>query len=245
MDMQTQPDPCRIALFGEFSSGKSTLINALLGRRLLPAQVTATHLPAIWISRGRKPWSVVGVDGTSRPVVPADLGKVAVAGTAHVRAYVEAPILEHFDLIDTPGNADPNISSEHWRQICGQADAAIWCTAATNAWRQSELAAWKDVPQAVRANGILAVTRADKLEDETDAARLFRRVTRDAGRHFRAIHLIAATEGFGIVELRDELIAIARELRPPAVAPAAGPARRVLPFRAGGARRNTNLEDVG
>ena len=35
----------RIALMGEFSSGKSTLLNLLIGEALLPTKVTATELP--------------------------------------------------------------------------------------------------------------------------------------------------------------------------------------------------------
>ena len=42
----------RIALMGEFSAGKSTLANMLVGAQHLPVQVTATQLPPVWISQG-------------------------------------------------------------------------------------------------------------------------------------------------------------------------------------------------
>ena len=42
------------ALMGEYSSGKSALLNMLLGYRLLPTKVTATDLPAIWITKGTR-----------------------------------------------------------------------------------------------------------------------------------------------------------------------------------------------
>ena len=40
----------RVALMGEFSAGKSTLSNLLIGRAALPVNVTATQLPPVWMS---------------------------------------------------------------------------------------------------------------------------------------------------------------------------------------------------
>ena len=42
----------RVCLMGEFSAGKSTLSNLLLGAEALPVNVTATQLPPVWISEG-------------------------------------------------------------------------------------------------------------------------------------------------------------------------------------------------
>ena len=42
----------QVALMGEFSAGKSTLLNMLLGQDPLPVRITATSVPPIWISFG-------------------------------------------------------------------------------------------------------------------------------------------------------------------------------------------------
>ena len=42
----------RVALMGEFSAGKSTLSNLLIGKSALPVNVTATQLPPVWLSYG-------------------------------------------------------------------------------------------------------------------------------------------------------------------------------------------------
>ena len=39
-----------VALMGEFSAGKSTLSNLLIGKQALPVNVTATQLPPVWMS---------------------------------------------------------------------------------------------------------------------------------------------------------------------------------------------------
>jgi GTPase Era involved in 16S rRNA processing len=41
-----------VAILGEFSSGKSTLANVLLGRVSSPVRVTATQVPPIWYTHG-------------------------------------------------------------------------------------------------------------------------------------------------------------------------------------------------
>nr|WP_300975939.1 dynamin family protein [Yoonia sp.] len=62
------PRKPRIALMGEFSAGKSTLSNLLLGARPLPEKVTATRLAPVWMSYGDTPAYRVLVDGSTEPV---------------------------------------------------------------------------------------------------------------------------------------------------------------------------------
>ena len=42
-------------------------------------------------------------------------------------------------------------------------DVAIWTTVATQAWRESELAQWLALPQAIHSRGLLAVTYCDLI----------------------------------------------------------------------------------
>ena len=56
------------------------------------------------------------------------------------------PMLELMEIIDTPGNSDPNMAVETWQRMLEFADAVIWCTNATQAWRQSEAAVWDEMP---------------------------------------------------------------------------------------------------
>ena len=47
----------RIALMGEFSAGKSTLANLMVGSDPVPMQVVATQLPPVWIMHAARPSS--------------------------------------------------------------------------------------------------------------------------------------------------------------------------------------------
>ena len=84
----------RLALMGEFSAGKSTLSNMLLGGRALPVRVTATRLPPIWISYG--PDSVVAVshDGEERALSIAELAHVSLEDTKFIRMQMVADTIE-------------------------------------------------------------------------------------------------------------------------------------------------------
>ena len=174
----------RIALMGEFSAGKSTLSNLLMGQSPLPEKVTATRLSPVWLSYGTTAPYRMDVDGTTEPVSIERLEDIPVEQTRHIRLFLEADILEVCDLIDFPGISDPNMSSSVWERMLPEVDAVIWCTHATQAWRQSEAAVWDDMPAAVRENSILLITRFDKLTNEKDRTRVVKRVTRETNGQF-------------------------------------------------------------
>ena len=177
----------RIALMGEFSAGKSTLSNLLMGQNPLPEKVTATRLSPVWISHGTQTPYRIDVDGTTEPVSIETLEEIPVEVTRNIRLFLEADILEVCDLIDFPGISDPNMSSSVWERMLPEVDAVIWCTHATQAWRQSEAAVWDDMPQAVRENSVLLITRFDKLTNEKDRSRVVKRVSRETSGMFGGV----------------------------------------------------------
>lgn len=169
----------RIALMGEFSAGKSTLCNLLLRARPLPEQVTATRLPPIWMSKAPGRDHRIDMDGNAVPITLDGLTDLPFDETRLVHLHFNAEILDHCDLIDFPGISDPNMDSAVWERVLTEADAVIWLTHATQAWRQSEAAVWDTVPEAVRAKSILLITRFDKLTKDSDRARVIARVTKE------------------------------------------------------------------
>ena len=139
----------RIGLMGEFSAGKSTLSNLLLGARPLPEKITATRLSPVWISYGIDAPYRIDVDGSKELISLDCLQDVPVNETRFIRLFFQTDILELCDLIDFPGISDPNMSSDVWERALGEVDAVIWCTHATQAWRQSEAAVWAEMPDEI------------------------------------------------------------------------------------------------
>lgn len=190
----TGPRRPRIALMGEFSAGKSTLANLMIGADPLPVQVIATQLPPVWISYGTAPAVIVDLEGCETPCDLEALQEKSTRKTAFIRIQCEEEILRMCDIIDMPGISDPNMPSEIWERILPLADGVIWCSPATQAWRQSEASVWEMVPEAIRAQSILLLTRADMLVSEVDRAKVLRRVRAETQGLFAQALMVSLTQ---------------------------------------------------
>lgn len=176
------------ALMGEYSSGKSALLNVILGQRLLPTKVTATDLPAVWITQGKKEkLQALAYDGTLHDLTINDLTSDAAMDYLVIRIESGAEILARTDIIDTPGISDPRMSTSIIEKISWFSDFVIWCSPVNQAWRQTEQAFWKTMPDRVRQHSILALTRADKMRSAEDMDKVRRRCDLEAGGQFSAI----------------------------------------------------------
>jgi predicted GTPase len=181
--------PARVVVIGEFNSGKTSLVNALLGRAVLPASFTThTAYPTV-VRFAAKP--SLSAEIARRKRVPIGWDEVDGVPSRHIhRLHVGMPIewLRTLKAIDTPGLdlGDAALEARTLR-ACRDADAVIWCTPAMQAWKASEQQAWLALPKAVRARGILAVTFMDALRSPNDAVRLLTRLDSVAGPLFRKI----------------------------------------------------------
>lgn len=177
-DQHTTGRPC-IALMGEFSAGKSTLANLLIGCDPLPVQVVATQLPPVMISYGTGTPYCVMQDDRREDIDLADLSSVSLDDVLYIQIHATEDILLHCDLLDMPGISDPNMSSAVWERMIDRADGVLWCSHATQAWRQSEAATWASLPDKLYDRSLLLLTRVDKLTSQEDRNRVLARVRRE------------------------------------------------------------------
>lgn len=227
LDMIALPDDTqkpRIALMGEFSAGKSTLSNLMLGAKPLPERVTATQLPPVWMCYGSDEAYREDLEGNRHPVSLDKLEDVPLAETLYIKIFLETDILTLCDLIDMPGISDPNMPPEVWQRMVARADSVLWCTHATQAWRQSEAAVWETIPESLYAKSLLLITRIDKILTERDRKKLLRRVQAETEGLFSGtfpIALLAAVaagedqeqwEASGAEAFTDRLIDLIQEL---------------------------------
>lgn len=192
----------RIATAGEFSAGKSTLLNLLIGSDLLTMQVTATDAPPIRLCHGADPAQWIGPRGHRQPMPEGGIDALP-EHCREVQLFYEADILRGADIIDLPGLADPNRSDAGAHSALLGAHMAIWCTPATQAWRQSERSLWAALPDRLHRTGLLVVTRADKLDSDHERERVLRRLRRETEGLFSHILMLSATRGIEALQTRD------------------------------------------
>lgn len=102
--------PLQVAVAGRLKSGKSTLVNALIGRKVAPTSVgECTRLVTRFQYGTVDRVEVVFHDGRRRALpfdadggIPADLG-AGFDEVSHLEAYLTNAVLRELTVIDTPG----------------------------------------------------------------------------------------------------------------------------------------------
>ena len=219
-------DRFNLVVVGEFKRGKSTLINALLGRELLPTAVVPLTSVVTVIRFGRRDRMVVrfadGRECESPVAALADF--VTEAGNPENEKAVELtslevddPLLEDgLELIDTPGVG--SIHAHNTAVTCGflpRTDAALCVLDAGQPLSESErdllLALAESVPRIV-----VVVNKIDALVGADSSVALgFIRSAVSKLFDDRRVEVVAASarEGDGITALRERLRHLALEER--------------------------------
>ncbi|HWE89755.1 MAG TPA: dynamin family protein [Pseudonocardiaceae bacterium] len=105
--------PLQVAVAGRLKSGKSTLVNALIGRRVAPTAVGectrlvtrfcygAVDRVEVVLTNGQRQVLPFESDGT----IPADVGHLVggIDRVSHLEAFLTSEVLRDLTVIDTPG----------------------------------------------------------------------------------------------------------------------------------------------
>ena len=185
--------PARIVVIGEFNSGKTALVNALIGAPVLQTSVIA-HTPCVTVVAYASKRSLSAeMSGRRRmPLAWENVEQPPGDGTRRLHVGLPIRMLAGLRVLDTPGlGLGDDAAEARTLRSCRGADLVVWCTPAFQAWKNSEAMLWLGLPARVRAHGVLAVTFGDEIPSPDAARRLMARLHADAGPHFRDIVLTA------------------------------------------------------
>lgn len=185
-------DTWRVVVAGEFESGKSSVINAMLRLPILPCNPGLIARPRIRISHAPRP-SVRTEDRTGRLAEPASLNDI-LENDLISDCHVQMPLgdMQGIEIIEVPFHHDGGISKNDIETMA-DADLIIWVTIASQAWRLSEKATIEELPHYVRDKSILAISRADKLKAADDLDKIETRLQSDASKFFSEIVFMQAS----------------------------------------------------
>ncbi len=167
-----------VTVMGEFSSGKSSFVNAFIGADIAPVGVTPTTSTINLAKFGREHGGRLRYRGGRIEELGWDalrkrldaLGPEDSRNIEVVELLLPLPQLEQIHLVDTPGlNSMIPEHEEVARRFFARADAVVWVLAAGQAGKATE----REALRAIREQGVrvLAVlNKVDQLSDKDLAA---------------------------------------------------------------------------
>lgn len=151
--------PVRIALMGLPGSGKSALLNLLVGADVLSDGV---RLPTLQLSFGATTQSVCTLsDGTKQTLPHADVHKIEEVSPVFVEIQMPLPALGKVSVLEVVAPKDPTALQRASNWAAKRCDVALWCT---QGFGEIEQATWTQMPDLIKDHGFLMITKADVLK---------------------------------------------------------------------------------
>lgn len=194
--------PLRVAILGEINSGKSALANLLAGVDSLPTAVISNTRIATLLYYAAEPEIRVEYESGRRERLSGDF---SLPQGPIFRIDVGLPLhrLRSVQVLDLPGFTDPITGNVVVDAAAHNVDAAIWCTMSTQAWKESERAAWEMLPRRIGSRGLLVATHSDLLHNPSDRQKLLMRLRGQAGASFRSVILLSTVEALEVAGSRN------------------------------------------
>lgn len=171
--------PLLVMIMGEFKTGKSTFINAILGREVLKSDVTPATAVVTMIAYGEKEKILAHFhSGESKEYTIDMLDKLTAEGDESKQSlrssikYVELQLplelLREITLIDTPGlNVDNELHIKATKQFMHEADLILWVFAYGKTASKTELLSISELGE--RLKPIAIVNRIDEIDEEEES----------------------------------------------------------------------------
>lgn len=181
--------PLLIMVMGEFSTGKSTFINALVGKRITVVDALPTTAVITKLCYGDVEKVMVYYrDGSKHEYDPDEFNRLTSEADDESNAqhekidYVERaipiPVLRDMTIIDSPGlNALKDAHAEATKHFVEQADTVLWMISAEKAATDTEYNGIDKLTP--RLKPIVIVNKMDLLDEEEDDPESFLKNVRE------------------------------------------------------------------
>ncbi|WP_086236504.1 dynamin family protein [Campylobacter porcelli] len=191
-------EPPLVAIVGQFSSGKSSFLNALLGLDILPTGVVpVTAKPTFIKYAPNYMLKILHNDGRDEYKNIDELSafvdqRHALKDVKNLTIYAPNELLKKISFIDTPGlNSRSDADTNETKMILNEAVALIWISLIDNAARKSELDELNLIPNSIKQNAIALLNQKDKLNGE-EIDRVLTHANTTYSKHFSQVVAISA-----------------------------------------------------
>lgn len=181
--------PARIALLGLPGSGKSSILNLLVGTVVVPETL---RLPTIIVQHGQTARMICTLtDGSTKILPGSDLAEVLPLAPALVTLEMDLAALKVISLLEVSAGPMEAEQKRAATWASKRSDIVIWCT---TSYLPKEQVVWESLPDAVKDNSFMFLTKVDLLGSRQQASAMHDRVELRAGEEFRQILSISAKE---------------------------------------------------
>ena len=165
--------PMEVAIVGQFSSGKSTFLNAILSKDVLPTGITPVTSKVNYINYAPEyKLKVTYHDGTQEYHSLEFISKFtdqrqSVEDIKYLSLYAPLDMLKDISFVDTPGlnslSTDDTLST---KKILRDVDGIIWLTLIDNAGKESEAEVLQEYLENFKDKSLCVLNQKDKFEVE-------------------------------------------------------------------------------
>ncbi|MGB7271103.1 MAG: hypothetical protein WBC90_16450 [Albidovulum sp.] len=150
--------PVRLTVFGLPGSGKSSLMNLLLGKEVF---AHGDRLPTTQITWGDVSKSTCTMaDGSTHEHDHFDTAKIASTAPIFIQTQMPLPALGKISLMEVVANGSPAELARALAWASNKTDVALWCS---QSFGQTEQQLWDAAPDKMKDHAFLLLTKADVL----------------------------------------------------------------------------------
>lgn len=191
--------PIEIAITGQFSSGKSTFLNALLSRNILPTGITPVTSKVNFINYGEEYKLKITYYSGAQEFAPiesiadfTDQREHEMQDIKYLTLYAPMDILKDISFVDTPGlNSQSQSDTDTTRKVLRDVGGIIWLTLIDNAGKLSEAEVLEEYMQHFKNKSLCVLNQKDKLTPE-QVETTTKYVTEKFGKYFAQVTPISA-----------------------------------------------------
>ncbi|MCP4970159.1 MAG: ATP-binding protein [Arcobacter sp.] len=166
--------PIEIAITGQFSSGKSTFLNALLSRNILPTGITPVTSKVNFINYGEEYKLKITYHSGAQEYAPieaiadfTDQRENEMNDIKYLTLYAPMDILKDISFVDTPGlNSQSQSDTDTTKKVLRDVGGIIWLTLIDNAGKMSEAEVLEEYMEHFKNKSLCVLNQKDKFNDE-------------------------------------------------------------------------------
>ncbi|MCG3651243.1 dynamin family protein [Aliarcobacter butzleri] len=166
--------PMEVAITGQFSAGKSTFLNALLSRNILPTGITPVTSKVNFINYGEEYKLKITYYSGAQEFAPiesiadfTDQREHEMKDIKYLTLYAPMDILKDISFVDTPGlNSQSQSDTDTTKKVLRDVGGIIWLTLIDNAGKLSEAEVLEEYMQHFKNKSLCVLNQKDKLTPE-------------------------------------------------------------------------------